>query len=71
MLLGASAGKALLGSSFRVTQVRGTVPEEEIHGRRERLVPTVHPSSVPRADDRESAYDGLLSDLKVAARLLE
>ncbi len=70
VVLGATAGKALLGSSFRVTQVRGTVLEEEIHGRPERLVPTVHPSSVLRADDRDAAYRGLLSDLKVAARVL-
>ncbi|GGW33180.1 UdgX family uracil-DNA binding protein [Streptomyces caelestis] len=70
VVLGATAGKALLGSSFRVTQVRGTVLEEEIHGRPERLVPTVHPSSVLRADDREAAYRGLLSDLKVAAQVL-
>ncbi|GAP53098.1 UdgX family uracil-DNA binding protein [Streptomyces azureus] len=70
VVLGATAGKALLGSSFRVTRVRGTVLEEDIHGRPERLVPTVHPSSVLRADDREAAYRGLLSDLKVAARVL-
>lgn len=70
VVLGATAGKALLGSSFRVTQVRGTVLEEEIHGRPERLVPTVHPSAVLRADDRDAAYRGLLSDLKVAARAL-
>jgi DNA polymerase len=70
VVLGATAGKALLGSSFRVTQVRGTVLEEEIHGRAERLVPTVHPSSVLRADDRESAYRGFVSDLEVAARVL-
>ncbi|MFF8671463.1 UdgX family uracil-DNA binding protein [Streptomyces sp. NPDC015242] len=70
VVLGATAGKALLGSSFRVTQVRGTVLEEEIHGRPERLVPTVHPSAVLRADDREAAYQGLVSDLKVAARTL-
>jgi DNA polymerase len=70
VVLGATAGKALLGSSFRVTQVRGTVLEEEIHGHAERLVPTVHPSSVLRADDREAAYQGLVSDLEVAARLL-
>jgi uracil-DNA glycosylase len=72
VILGATAGKALLGSSFRVGQVRGTVLEEEIHGRRERLVPTVHPSSVLRAqdEDREAAYQGLVSDLKVAARAL-
>ena len=70
LILGAVAGKALLGSSFRVTQVRGTVLEEEIHGRRERLVPTVHPSAVLRAEDREGAYRGLVTDLEVAARAL-
>ncbi|WP_406726112.1 UdgX family uracil-DNA binding protein [Streptomyces sp. GD-15H] len=70
VLLGATAGKALLGSSFRVTPVRGTVLEEEVHGRPERLVPTVHPSAVLRADDREAAYRGLVADLKVAAETL-
>jgi uracil-DNA glycosylase family protein len=68
--LGATAGKALLGSPFRVTQVRGTVLEEELHGCPERLVPTVRPSSVLRADDREAAYRGLVFDLRVAARAL-
>ncbi|AZP19601.1 uracil-DNA glycosylase [Streptomyces aquilus] len=70
VVLGATAGKALLGSSFRVTRVRGTVLEAEIHGRAERLVPTVHPSAVLRSDDREAAYQGLVSDLKVAAQAL-
>ena len=70
VVLGATAGKALFGSSFRVTEVRGTVLEREIHGRPERVVPTVHPSAVLRADDREGAYQGLLTDLKVAARAL-
>ncbi|CAL9457141.1 hypothetical protein SUDANB6_02563 [Streptomyces sp. enrichment culture] len=70
VVLGATAGKALLGPSFRVTQVRGTVLREEVHGRRERLVPTVHPSAVLRAEDREAAYRGLVSDLRVAARAL-
>ncbi|MBW8798259.1 MAG: UdgX family uracil-DNA binding protein [Streptomyces sp.] len=70
VVLGATAGKALLGSSFRVGEVRGTVLEEEIHGRPERLVPTVHPSSVLRSDDREQAYQGLVADLKVAAQAL-
>jgi len=70
VVLGATAGKALLGSSFRVTQTRGTVLEREIHGRPERLVPTVHPSSVLRAEDREGAYRGLVADLEVAARIL-
>ncbi|MFF9330282.1 UdgX family uracil-DNA binding protein [Streptomyces sp. NPDC014776] len=70
VVLGATAGKALLGSSFRVTQVRGTVLEREIHGRKERLVPTAHPSSVLRSEDRESAFRGLVSDLRTAARIL-
>ncbi|MEV8122584.1 uracil-DNA glycosylase family protein [Streptomyces sp. NPDC085944] len=83
VVLGATAGKALLGSSFRVTQVRGTVLEEEIHGRPERLVPTVHPppalgfaragrcpQAVLRSDDRDGAYRGLVSDLEIAARAL-
>ncbi|MEU0966529.1 UdgX family uracil-DNA binding protein [Streptomyces sp. NPDC005917] len=70
VVLGATAGKALLGSSFRVGEVRGTVLEREIHGRMERLVPTVHPSSVLRSEDREQAYQGFVADLKVAAQAL-
>lgn len=73
VILGATAGKALLGSSFRVGEARGAVLEREIHGRPEKLVATVHPSSVLRAQDdkdREAAYRGLVSDLKVAARVL-
>lgn len=70
VVLGATAGKALLGPSFRVTRERGAVLEREVHGRPERVVATVHPSSVLRADDREAAYQGLVSDLKVAARAL-
>ncbi|MGW5329557.1 UdgX family uracil-DNA binding protein [Streptomyces sp. NPDC004014] len=72
VVLGATAGKALLGSSFRVGEVRGTLLEREIHGRPRRLLPTVHPSSVLRArdQDREAAYEGLVADLKTAARAL-
>lgn len=68
--LGATAGKALLGSSFRVTKQRGMllpVPEE---GVRECVVATIHPSAVLRADDREAAFQGLVSDLRVVAEAL-
>lgn len=78
--LGATAGRALLGSAFRVTRQRGvplpcppydrlgtTAEGDEANGR---IVATVHPSSVLRSDDRDAAYAGLLSDLKVAAGLL-
>jgi uracil-DNA glycosylase family protein len=70
VILGATAGKALLGSSFRVTKQRGMLLEEEIHGRPVRVVATIHPSAALRADDREAVYQGLVSDLKVAARAL-
>jgi uracil-DNA glycosylase len=33
-------------------------------------VATIHPSAVLRADDREAAYGGLVSDLVVAAKAL-
>ncbi len=31
---------------------------------------TIHPSAVLRADDREAAYAGLVSDLRVATKVL-
>ncbi|MFG3495557.1 UdgX family uracil-DNA binding protein [Streptomyces sp. NPDC047928] len=66
--LGATAGKALLGSSFRVTKQRGVLlPYEE---RGECLVATIHPSAVLRADDRDAVYAGLVSDLRIAAEAL-
>ncbi|WP_151479622.1 UdgX family uracil-DNA binding protein [Streptomyces albicerus] len=71
VVLGATAGKALLGSSFRVTQQRGALLEAEIHGHKERVVATIHPSAVLRADDRDAVYRGFVSDLKVAARALD
>src|SRR3954451_1888280 len=75
VVLGATAGKALLGPSFRVTQQRGRLlpwpasaqhpedfPVAEIQA-----MATIHPSAVLRADDRDTAYRGLVDDLKVAA----
>jgi uracil-DNA glycosylase family protein len=66
--LGAIAGKALLGPSFRITVSRGQVLEWEGHA----LVPTVHPSSILRVDDpadRAQALEALVADLRVAAAL--
>ncbi|MEU5009815.1 UdgX family uracil-DNA binding protein [Streptomyces sp. NPDC021749] len=67
VVLGATAAKTLLGSSFRVTKERGAPIESE----RGLKVATVHPSSVLRSDDRAEAYAGLVSDLRVVAGLLE
>ena len=78
VLLGATAGKALLGPSFRVTQSRGRLmpwpgsaqhpgdfPVAEIQA-----LATIHPSAVLRADNRDIAYAGLVEDLRVAAAVL-
>ena len=82
--LGATAAKSLFGPSFRVTKSRGVLlpwpasardPEAFTH--EEDGAPssafalaTIHPSAVLRADDRDAAYAGLVSDLKVAAGAL-
>lgn len=74
--LGAIAGRALFGNSFRVTQQRGTevawcAPASGGKEREITVVPTIHPSAVLRADDRDAAYRGLVSDLRVAADLVQ
>lgn len=74
VLLGGTAGKAVYGASFRVGAARGTTrewPEQLATGHPPAwVVATIHPSAVLRADDRESTYDGLVADLRVAASLL-
>lgn len=74
--LGATAGKALLGPSFRVSRQRGTLipwpgrDDEDAARQAPFIVATVHPSAVLRADDRDTAYKGFLADLLVAAEAL-
>jgi uracil-DNA glycosylase len=75
VLLGATAAKALLGPSFRVTRQRGrliTRPplDDEAATQNGFYLATIHPSAVLRADDRDAAYAGLVSDLRVAAEAL-
>jgi DNA polymerase len=72
--LGATAGQALFGASFRIGSVRGeslswqSGPE----GDELTVVPTVHPSSVIRTQgtEREQAYAGFVKDLQAAAALM-
>lgn len=68
--LGATAAKALLGPSIRVTKDRGAVLERETTLGTRRFVVTAHPSAVLRAADRDTAYAGLVADLRVAAAAL-
>ncbi len=69
VLLGATAAKTVYGPSFRVTASRGVLldwPTAE----GPQAMATVHPSSVLRADDKDAALAGLVSDLRVAAAAL-
>ena len=78
VLLGATAAKSLMGSSFRLTAHRGEtlhLPEgEETTNLRiePQVVVSAHPSSVLRGPpaDREEAFEALVSDLRYAAGLL-
>jgi DNA polymerase len=66
-----TAGKALLGNSFRVTKDRGALlPMPPEGSRGPYVLATLHPSAVLRAGDREGAYAGLVSDLRVVAEAL-
>jgi uracil-DNA glycosylase family protein len=79
VVLGATAAKALLGPAFRVTRSRGVLlPWPDSAERPEDfpvdpalLLATIHPSAVLRADDRDSAYAGLVADLTVATQALK
>jgi uracil-DNA glycosylase family protein len=71
--LGATAARSVMGPGVKVTQQRGQVVVREApDGGERRFVPTVHPSSVLRVPgaDRQAAYEALVADLRVVARLL-
>ena len=66
--LGATAAQALLGKEFRVTKMRGIWLSSEIA---DKVIATVHPSSILRAPDsetRERQYREFVADLALIAR---
>ena len=70
VLLGATAGQALLGRTFRVGAARGEVLD--LDGRA--VVATIHPSAVLRVRepaDRDEQYAGLVADLRRAVEVSE
>jgi len=79
VLLGATAGSAVFGPSFRVGESRGHVlpwPSAEGEGqsdtsRPEWVVATAHPAAVLRSRERERDYSALVSDLRVAAATVQ
>jgi uracil-DNA glycosylase len=70
VLLGATAAKALLGSSFRLTQHRGELLDSDLA----RIVTaTIHPSAILRAADEEARVaqrESFAEDLRVVAHAL-
>jgi uracil-DNA glycosylase len=69
--LGATAAKALLGRSFRVTKSRGQFVDSDLAPL---TTATVHPSSILRArsdEEREEAYREFVADLLVIAERLQ
>ncbi len=69
--LGATAAKALLGSSFRVTRQRGQVLEDT--GLAPIVVATIHPSAILRQrtdEERIAEREAFAADLGVVARAL-
>ena len=70
VLLGATAGKALLGPSFRVTRSRGQPIESDLA---QLVTATVHPSAILRAPDDEARYAerrAFTEDFRIVAKVL-
>jgi DNA polymerase len=70
VLLGAVAAKALLGSSFRVTQHRGELLDSDLAAM---VTATIHPSAILRAPDdrtRTAEREAFAEDLRVLAQAL-
>jgi DNA polymerase len=75
VLLGATAGKAILGRDFRVTASRGRLlPWPEHVGPADRqpewALATTHPSAVLRSRERDKAFAEMVDDLRVASQAL-
>ncbi len=70
VLLGATAAKALLGSSFRLTQHRGELLDSDLAPI---VAATIHPSAIVRNRDdeaRRAERDAFADDLRVVVRAL-
>lgn len=68
VILGATAGKALLGSKFRLRDVRGTAIESDLAPL---VTATLHPSAILRARDhntRHAEREAFTADLEFVAR---
>jgi uracil-DNA glycosylase len=70
VILGATAGKALMGPAFRITRERGVELESDAASH---VIATVHPSAILRARDDEARIaerEAFTDDLRAAAAML-
>jgi DNA polymerase len=75
VLLGATAGKAVYGASFRVGEARGRLADfpRELPGHHQPdraprwVLATTHPAAVLRSRERDADYERFVADLRVAA----
>jgi DNA polymerase len=67
VLLGVTAAQALLGPQIRIGRDRGVPMDSELA---ELVTVTTHPSAILRADDRRSAMEAFVADLKHVAEWL-
>ena len=70
LILGAVAGKALLGSSFRLTRARGEPLESDLAPC---VIATIHPAAILRAPDgeaRQAEREAFVADLRAVAAQL-
>src|ERR687895_212406 len=70
VMLGATAAKALMGSSFRLTKHRGELLDSELAPI---LTATIHPSAILRQQDdasRSAEREAFAGDLRVVAKAL-
>ena len=71
VLLGATAGKALLGSSFRLGEARGRPVESDLAPF---VTATIHPSAILRARDddaRHAERRAFTEDLRAVAEFMD
>jgi DNA polymerase len=64
--LGATAAQALLGRDFRVSRQRGELVDSPLAPK---AIATVHPSSILRAEDRDTQFREFVRDLEKVAGL--
>jgi len=70
VILGATAGKALLGSKCRLGDVRGQAIESSLAPF---VTATIHPSAILRGRDDESRFalrEGFVADLRFVAEAI-